>query len=58
MYTLTNNGTEDFTVSEIGLYGYIRQKHKDKSYYYRYHVLIDRTLLETPITIPGNGGVG
>ena len=58
-YTLTNNGTEDFTISEIGLFGYayITNRSSD-SKNYRYDILIERTLLETPITIPANGGVG
>ena len=58
MYTLTNTGTEDFTISEVGLFGAAYLKHKDYARYLNYHVLFERTLLETPITIPANGGVG
>lgn len=57
-YTLTNTGNEDFTISEIGLFGFLFKKHKSSSYYYRYNFLTERTLLESPITIPANGGVG
>lgn len=55
-YTLTNTGTEDFTIGEVGLLTYAYQKYSGTRYYY-YHILIERTVLETPITIPA-GGVG
>lgn len=58
IYTLTNNGTEDFTISEIGLMGYAclnYYSNSSKQYYNNF--LFERTLLETPITIPA-GGVG
>lgn len=60
-YTLTNTGTEDFTISEIGLVGYCHEYFKGTSssrYYYYHSLLFERTLLENPITIPANGGVG
>ena len=57
-YTLTNTGNEDFTISEIGLFGFLYKKHKSYNYHYRYNFLTERTLLESPITIPANGGVG
>lgn len=58
IYTLTNTGTEDFTISEIGLFGYAYIKNSSSSFYYNNSILVERTLLETPITIPGNNGVG
>jgi len=58
-YTLTNTGTEDFTISEIGLMGYACTAYYSSSYKQYYNnFLFERTLLENPITIPGNGGVG
>lgn len=56
-YTLTNTGTEDFTIGEVGLLTYARQKHKSYNRYYYYNIVTERTVLETPITIPA-GGVG
>lgn len=51
--TITNNGTEEITISEMGYVGYIKQG--TTSAYN--HYLLDRTLLDSPITIPA-GGVG
>lgn len=59
-YTITNNEDTDFTISEIGLLGYAYQDYKPSTYshyYYYYNILFERTLLETPVTIPA-GGVG
>lgn len=50
-YTITNTGDEDFTVGEIGLYA------NSNSTNVKGPFLIERTVLETPITIPA-GGVG
>lgn len=59
VYTLTNTGAEDFTVSEIGLVGYASIAHANNSSDKHYNnILLERTLLDTPITIPGNNGVG
>lgn len=58
LYTLTNTGDVDFTISEIGMFGYAYMKHKGYSRYYYYDFLEERTVLESPITIPANGGVG
>ena len=58
LFTLTNNGTEDFTIKEVGFFDYAYMKHKDYSRYYRYNFLVERTVLDSPITIPANGGVG
>lgn len=52
-YTITNTGDEIITIGEIGLMvcpGYASQQSRDK-------VLLERTVLESPITIPA-GGVG
>lgn len=50
LYTLTNTGSDDFTISEIGLAGSGAASAGN-------HYLFDRTLLDTPVTIP-SGGVG
>ena len=57
MFTLTNTGSEDFTISELGLvtYAYITNTN---GYCYENNFLLERTVLENPITIPANGGVG
>ena len=59
-YTILNNGTDAFTVSEVGLaipwYGKKTTDNSSSSGKY-YPVLIERSLLDTPVTIPA-GGVG
>jgi len=57
-YTLTNTGTEPFTVGEIGLCGCALYPN-DYPYNYDSYtkILVDRTVLEEPVTIPA-GGVG
>lgn len=57
-YTITNTGTEDFTIREVGLIASAYAKHSSNYYYYSDCVLLERTVLESPITIPANGGVG
>lgn len=52
-YTITNTGTEDFTISEVGLYAYDHASNASASY--KAAVLLERTLLETPVTIPAGG---
>lgn len=52
VFTITNNGTEDMIVSECGYVGSVKQSSSLGDY-----MLLDRTLLEEPITIPA-GGVG
>lgn len=56
--TLTNTGTSDFTVSEVGLYGwhtaYTNQTTTSNSVC---RFMVERTLLDTPVTIPA-GGIG
>lgn len=59
LFTLTNTGTEDFTIGEVGLIDYIYCTNSSSSstkYYNSF--LLDRVFLETPITISANGGVG
>lgn len=59
VYTLTNTGAEDFTVTEIGLIGYVCLYKSGSSSIKRFNnILLERTLLDSPITIPGNNGVG
>lgn len=47
VYTISNTGDTDFTVSEVGLVWA----------YSTYRILFERTVLDTPVTIPA-GGVG
>lgn len=57
-YTITNNEAEDFTISEVGIFGcagFLVPGYSAK--FYCYNILLERTLLETPITIPA-GGIG
>ena len=48
LYTITNIGTESFTIGEIGMYGGVTSG---------VAVLLERTVLDSPITIPA-GSVG
>lgn len=57
-YTLTNNGDEPFTIGEIGIVTDVRSAVSSNSPVYKSMVLLERTVLESPITIPANGGVG
>lgn len=50
--TITNNNTEDVTISEVGYVG--RMSSSDSSASSSY-ALLDHTLLEEPITIPPEG---
>ena len=56
--TLTNTGTSDFTVSEVGLYGwqsaYTSQTTSSTT---MCRFMVERTVLDTPVTIPA-GGIG
>lgn len=56
VYTLTNTGSEPFTISEIGMigYGYLSNQSNRA---YESNFLWERTLLEVPITI-APGGIG
>lgn len=54
LYTLTNTGSEAFTVNEIGLVGNSNPSSGKGS---KYNALLERTLLESPVTIePGEVG--
>lgn len=53
-YTLTNTGTEDFTIREVGLFTKYMQQNMDNI---NHAVLVERSILDNPITIPA-GGVG
>ena len=48
LYTITNTGSEDITISEIGL----TACGNGNPHIGTYMALIERTLLETPVTIP------
>lgn len=50
LFTLTNTGTEAFTIREVGQFNYPGSA-KDKS------CLLERTVLKSPVTIPA-GGIG
>ena len=52
-YTITNTSDEDITITEIGIHGWAYTQENRNSVC----LLIDRTLLEEPVTIPA-GGVG
>lgn len=54
-YTLTNTSTEPVTIGEVGLSVYAYRKTSGNTYYTGF--LIERTALDSPITIPA-GGVG
>ena len=54
-YTLTNTSTESVTIGEIGLSG--NAYRKNGAWYYYTGFLIERTALDSPVTIPA-GGVG
>lgn len=54
LYTITNTGSEAITIGEVGL---ISNLHAYNSNHYSYKCLIERTVLDSPVTIPA-GGVG
>lgn len=56
VYTITNNNDAEITIGEIGLYSELCWMTAYKAYT-SYPVLLERTALETHITIPA-GGVG
>jgi hypothetical protein len=55
-YTITNNNDAEITIGEIGIFfeTYWKHSNTDNRHYFN---MIERTALETPITIPA-GGVG
>lgn len=50
VYTITNTGSAEFTIREVGLFG-------DTNNTSTVAFLVERTVLDTPVTIPA-GGVG
>lgn len=52
VFTITNTGTEAFTIKEIGLIASTGTNASEQ-----YKMLYDRTVLDNPVTIPA-GGVG
>lgn len=50
--TFTNSGSSDITVTEVGFIVYINYEHTYSSSFSADDFLMDRTVLETPITIP------
>ena len=57
-YTITNTGDEAFTIKEIGLFATPSlQKGPDIAVSGTFSILLDRTILDTPVTIPA-GGIG
>ena len=53
LYTVTNNSTNPITISEIALIANLSNSYTQAMY----KGLLDRTVLDTPVTIPA-GGVG
>jgi hypothetical protein len=53
IYTITNNTTNDITVSEIGLLATVVYT-EGKEYYQTCASLIEHSVLDTPVTIPVN----
>lgn len=56
LYTITNTGTTEFTIGEIGLMANIDGA-LPNNVAIQYKALLERTVLDTPVTIPA-GGVG
>lgn len=52
VYTVTNTGSEDITISEVCMFNYWYYNSSSYTCY-----LLERTLLDSPVTIPA-GGVG
>lgn len=53
VYTVTNTSSEDITIGEIGIIASYRSSQNSQTY----KLLLERTVLDAPITIPA-GGVG
>ena len=53
LYTLTNTGNSDVAVAEVGTFVHINKTNSNTHAY----PMIDRTVLDTPVTIPA-GGIG
>ena len=57
-YTITNTGEQAFTIKEIGLFAAPSlRKGPDIAVAGSFSILLDRTILDTPVTIPA-GGIG
>ena len=57
-YTITNTGDQAFTIKEIGLFAAPSlNKGPDIAVSGTFSILLDRTVLDTPVTIPA-GGIG
>lgn len=54
-FTLTNSGATDKIVSEIGYFQYVSASYYNNSLGYQTAMMLDRTVLETPLTVPANG---
>lgn len=52
-YTITNHNADDITISEAGIIGSLATSNTSP----KYRCMVERTLLDTPVTIPA-GGVG
>ena len=55
LYTVTNNNAEAITISEVAIIANLSQSNTSPDATYK--ALVDRTVLDTPVTIPA-GGVG
>lgn len=49
-YTIVNNNTTEITITEVGIYGSFKYNSNTVTY-----VLMERTLLDEPVTIPASG---
>ena len=54
VYTVTNTGSSDFTVSEVGTFG---PTFDTSGYSQSQFIMLDRTVLDSPVTVPA-GGIG
>lgn len=55
MYTLTNNTDSDVVIKEVGLVCWPDGRNIGDSTQYVWRILVDRTVLQNPITVPANG---
>ena len=55
LYTVTNNNAEAITISEVAIIANLTKSNTSPET--RYKALVERTVLDTPVTIPA-GGVG
>lgn len=56
VFTITNNNAEDKTIGEVGLINAFSVPNGNS--YSSYFALLDHTYLDSPVTIPAEGGVG